>query len=42
MADQLQRARIIAIDEIDFGISRNRLRQVNHRAIQRHGHCAFG
>ena len=42
VADQLQRARIIAGDEFDFGVTGNRISQIADHAIKGHGHGALG
>ena len=40
--DQLQRARVVAVEEFDFGIALDRVGEIGDRAVERHGHGAFG
>jgi hypothetical protein len=42
MPDQFQRAWILAVDQFDLRIVRNRIVEVGHHAVQRHRHGAFG
>ncbi|MEH2528835.1 hypothetical protein V1288_006744 [Bradyrhizobium sp. AZCC 2176] len=42
MADQFQRARIVAVDELDLRIARNRIVEVADLAVERHRHRALG
>ncbi len=42
MPDQFQRAGVVAVDEFDFRIARDRIGEVGDRAIQRHRHRALG
>ena len=42
MPDQFQRARIVAVDQLDLRIARNRIVEVGDHAIQRHRHRALG
>jgi len=42
MPDQLQRARIVAVDELDFRIVFDCVGEVGDHAIQRHRHGALG
>ena len=40
--DQLQRARIVAVEEFDFGVALDRIGKIGDRAVERHGDGAFG
>ena len=40
--DQLQRARVVAVDEFNFGVALDRIGEIRERAVQRHGDGAFG
>ena len=40
--DQLERARVLAIDEFDLGVALDRVGQIGDRAVERHRHGAFG
>ncbi len=42
MPDQFQRARVVAVDEFDLGIARNRIVEVGDHAIQRHRNGTLG
>ena len=42
MADQLQRARIVAVDELDLRVALDRVGKVGQFAVQRHRHRALG
>ncbi len=42
VADQFQSARIFTIDEIDFGIARERIGEISQHAIERHGDRSLG
>ena len=42
MPDQFQRARVVAVDEFDLRIARDRIVEVGDHAIQRHRHRALG
>ena len=42
VADQLQRARVFAIDEFDFAHRLDRLGEIGQLAVERHGHSALG
>ena len=40
--DQLQRARILAVEELDLGILGDRIGEIGHGAVERHGDGALG
>ena len=42
VADELERAGILAADEFDFGVLMDGIGEIDHRAIQRHGDGALG
>jgi len=42
MADQLQRARVIAIEELDLCIVRDRIGEIGQRPVERHRDRALG
>ena len=42
MPDQFQRARVVAVDELDLGIARDRIVEVGDHAVERHRHRALG
>ena len=42
MADQFQRARVLAVDQFDLRIVRNRIVEIGDHAVQRHRHRALG
>ena len=42
VADQLERARVGAVEELDARVAVDRIVQVGHRAVQRHGDGALG
>ena len=42
VADQFQRARILAVDELDLGVVLDRVGEVGELAVQRHRHRALG
>ena len=42
MPDQLQRAGIVAVDQLDLRVLRNRIVEIGDHAIQRHRHRALG
>jgi hypothetical protein len=42
VADQLQRARVVAGDELDLGILLDRVGKVGERAVERHRHRTLG
>jgi hypothetical protein len=42
VADQLQRARVLAGEELDLRIALDRVAQVRDRAVERHGDRALG
>ena len=39
--DQFQRARVVAVDELDLGVARDRLGEVGEFAVERHRHRAL-
>ena len=42
MPDQFQRTRIVAVDQFDPGVVRNRIVEIGDRAVERHRHRALG
>ena len=42
VADELQRARIFARDELDLRVALDRAREIDERAVERHGDAALG
>ena len=40
--DQLQRARVVAVDEFDLGVALDRVGEIGERAVERHGDGALG
>ena len=42
MPDQFQRARVVAVDEFDFGVGVDRIGEVDDLAVERHRDGAFG
>ena len=42
VADQLQRARVVAGEELDLGVALDRIGEVGHRAVERHRDRALG
>ena len=42
VADQFQRAGILAVDEFDLGVALDRVVEIAQHAVKRHRHCALG
>src|SRR5216683_3712849 len=42
VADQLQAARVVAGEELDLGVAFDRIGEIGHRSVERHGDRALG
>jgi len=42
MPDEIERARILARDELDSSVALDRAREIDERAVERHGDAALG